>query len=543
MVCPAALIPSPAAPAIFQFKNPILEAYHNRSTKAAILKVFALSAIIGNYHQKLPYNMSIQPQEAVDYFQCSSIDLLRNEVRTQRQERIPVASIVKEGALIDLDHARNLAESMMGDREQISPATVRARIAENDQIVYDVIDGFHRAEGKRIIEDITHTPQTLDTIVVYGCEDEELFDLRVLAASSVRSIKFARMAEWMKRSFISTKWQNLRIHELVDREEITLSQVFSLTQFDSSGSHLHLGTEEVIELKGWAVKKAKQWGRPISTLMTEMRTVELAAPDLVQMVRTGGGGRDGKGVLTKARLESIVTNLPGDWETQRKFVDLAIQKNILAEDLDLLTWSYANAKESGDFATMEKILTEPEFLLGDSSAQSLPTKRKAMTEPSEHVIILDREKYISAKKKRAHSTSNHKEKRSLMIDEYDILKKHHVSEIICALTEVILTNQNHNVTILNIPGGEVKLDLGQGVLKLNDKSVPLTARETEMMLTFSLLEGVKISSKIFELISVFEANESTKEAFLSLKEKMSQLSKKAATELRLNQNEYSWLEN
>lgn len=160
--------------------------------------------------------MQLVAGEAVDYSAYSAVDLLQMEVRTERQEEIPVDLIVQESALIDPDHAQNLAESMMGDRKQISPTTVRARLVTDEggtSVVYDVIDGFHRSEGKRIIQQLTGEPQTMKTIVLYGCLDEELFDLRVLAASSVKSIKFARMAEWMKKSFLSTKWQNERLHE------------------------------------------------------------------------------------------------------------------------------------------------------------------------------------------------------------------------------------------------------------------------------------------------------------------------------------------
>ncbi|MCX6817212.1 MAG: hypothetical protein NTZ93_05085 [Candidatus Beckwithbacteria bacterium] len=485
--------------------------------------------------------MVLVAPEAVDYSLYSSVDLLKMGIVTERQERIPVDLIVQENALIDFQHAQNLAESMMGPRKQISPITVRARLA-NSLAVYDIIDGFHRREGVSIIEQLTNELQIMNTITLYGCGDEELFDLRVLAASSVKSIKFARMAEWMKRSFFSTQWENARIHELVEQEKITLSQVFNLAQFDSSGTHLklNLSQPEVIELKTWANKKSIQWDRPLSTLMFEMRTVELAAPDLVQRVRTGGGGKGGKGVLTKARLEAIVTHLHGDWETQRTLADLAISRNILADDLDFLAWSYAQAKEAMDQPTMTKILTAPELLLNPLLIVA-ETDNKAGTEQTIFFPQSWPKKHRLQRLRRQTQDSGMAEKAD-KVSESTILTKHNVPKIIENLMETILADKGEDLTILNIPHGELNLNLKSGVLKLGGQIVELSDRETELMTVFSLLEGMVISDKLLSMISLTKSRVNTREAVLSLKEKLALLSEEAAQELRISRkDEYSWL--
>lgn len=475
-------------------------------------------------------------KEAVDYSSYSPVDLLKMEIRMERQEEIPVDLIVQESALIDPQHAQNLAESMMGNRKQISPTTVRARL-DSERVVYDNIDGFHRTEGKRIIEQLINEPQSLKTIVLYGCGDEELFDLRVLAASSVKSIKFARMAEWMKRSFFSTHWQNTRIHELVEKEEITLSQVFNLAQFDSSGKNLGLNPEEVIELKGWAGKKSKQWGRPLSTLMVEMRTVELAAPDLVQRVRTGGGGSGGRGILTRARLEAIVTNLPGDWETQRLLVDLAIEKNILAQDLDFLSWSFVQAREASDQPTMTKILTQPELLLNPQPVVVQEGKPENLNQLFYSRIPL-RKKYY----RRTLQRSLGAEKPTIAVDENKILRKHQIPEVIRLLMETILADKGEDLTILNLPKGQLILNLKSGMMRFNEQAVELTDGETELMTVFSLLEGMVISDKLLSLIVQTESRTSTRETVVSLKQKMAELSQEASWELWVGRKSgYSWL--
>ena len=58
--------------------------------------------------------------------------------------------------------------------------------------------------------------------------------------------------------------------------DLKIHQVFSLTHFDSSGSKIGLTDEQANELKDWANAKAKQWNRPLSALMTELRTAEIS---------------------------------------------------------------------------------------------------------------------------------------------------------------------------------------------------------------------------------------------------------------------------
>ncbi len=289
--------------------------------------------------------------------------LLEQGISTERLENIPIYSIELEAVLTDPDHVASLQESMAGKRGQISPITVRAR--EGDTIIYDVIDGFHRAEALVGLARETGQTITAKSVVVYGCSDEELFDLRVLAANSVRSVKFARMAQWMQRSFQSTQWANGQIRKLIKKGDITIAQVFSLAQLDTPGSKLGLMSQEADELKEWARKKAKQWNRPISSLVEELRTVEVAAPDLVNQVRAGGGGHEGRGVLTHARLKAIVTYLPGEWELQREVVQLVLRYNFIADEVSRLAFLIGNTHKDGDERKLRLILQDPILFIGE----------------------------------------------------------------------------------------------------------------------------------------------------------------------------------
>lgn len=204
-------------------------------------------------------------------------------------------------------------------------------------------------------------------VVLYACSDEELYDRRVEAAvNSAKSVKFARMAILMHRSFSSASWQSERIGELMEDGVITLAQVFTIAhQFKQGltrmpGKNLGVSSEEAAELIGWAIQKAERWDRPLSTLVQDMRTVEDASPKLVILVRQGGGGGRGKkGTFTLARLRAMTKHLPGNWDVQEQLARLSIDLNIHAEDLELLSEECAVSMERNDEERLSQIFSDP----------------------------------------------------------------------------------------------------------------------------------------------------------------------------------------
>lgn len=461
--------------------------------------------------------------------------------RTKRQEEIPVDVIFTESALIDPQHAESLAESMMGERKQISPVTLAARLVEG-KITYLIIDGFHRVEGKKMIEDRTGEKQSMLAVVLYGCSDEELYDLRVLAASSVKAIKFARMAEWMKQSFLSTKWENKKIGSLIKSDQITLSQIFSLAQNDSAGARLHLEFSEAQELKSWAIKKSKQWGQSVPALMADMRTVELAAPDLVQKVRTGGGGKDGKGVLTRARLSSIVRNLPGDWETQRTFADLALEQNILAEDLDFLSFAYINAREAGDLVTMTAILANPIKYLNPPEPPLTDQEHSPSADPVFALPSRERKHYI----KRTRSGPNVAEKENIAgrsVTEGSVIREYKISEVVNLLVNNILDREGESLEVLRLQGtGTLCLNTKDRILSLGGVTVELDFVESRLMTIFYVLEGFTIPAKLLTAVNRNFGSHPIMAVVNSLRGKILKLSEEAATELVVKPNgDCTWL--
>lgn len=261
----------------------------------------------------------------------SPIELVRSGERARRVEVIPVDQIQIDFSLVDEGHSQDLADSMNKDWGQISEITVRARETEDDQIGYDIIDGFHRTDAKKKKGDTD-----INAIVLYGVTDEELYDLRILAVNSVKSVQFARLAEWMNRAFQKSRWAD---------KGITLTQAFSMAVFDSQRTR-HAGLEdgEVEELKEWVRQKATSWQRPVSAVWSNLRLIDISDPDLVKSVRTGGGGKDRIRHLSQGMLKAIAERFQGEelFHAQRAFADYAIQNRLGAGETGDFVYRYSH---------------------------------------------------------------------------------------------------------------------------------------------------------------------------------------------------------
>jgi hypothetical protein len=227
-------------------------------------------------------------------------ELIRNGIETERLETIPLANVLTEEALIDDSHAVELGASMKQKRGQITPIAVRPRIdAMGGGIVYDVIDGFHRSAGKKINGD-----RDINATVIYGCSDEEMFDLRILAASSVRSVQFARLTQWMTKSFDTTPWA---------KKGMTVTQAFQVALKDQRRSNVPgIGVDDLADIKDWAKAKTERWGKTVGSVYQDLRLVANADPTLVSEVRTAAGGYSRETTITQSKLAMVVNSFPGD---------------------------------------------------------------------------------------------------------------------------------------------------------------------------------------------------------------------------------------
>lgn len=250
-------------------------------------------------------------------------DILLARIETERLETIPLTRVLTESALIDESHASELGISMKQKRGQITPIAVRARIREEDgEIVYDIIDGFHRTAGKKINGD-----NEINATVIYGCPDEEMYDLRILAASSVRSVQFARVAEWITNSFAATSWAE---------KGLSVSQAFHIALKDNKRSNTaNMTPEEMVELKDWAKGKCKRWGKTLGSIYQDLRVVDHADPELVKEVRIATGGYSRERGITQTKLAYVVNAFPGNANhmLQREILHFAIGNRLKIDQI------------------------------------------------------------------------------------------------------------------------------------------------------------------------------------------------------------------
>lgn len=261
---------------------------------------------------------------APDYSKYTDLELVKNNIETERLQTISLDRVLTEASIIDISHVKDLADSMAGKRGQLSSIVVRAR-EEDGQIVYDIIDGFHRSAGKKMMGE-----KEIDAKVVYGCSDEELFDLRILAASSVKSVQFPRVAEWITKLYATTGWAE---------KGLSVAQAFNLALNDSERSRVaNLTTIEVKEIKAWAKAKSEIWGRSLSNVHQILRIVEDADPELVKQVRYQGGGKDRKRAITPQRLQAVVNTFPGrsNFPVQRVLLDYVAENRLSEKETETL---------------------------------------------------------------------------------------------------------------------------------------------------------------------------------------------------------------
>ena len=126
------------------------------------------------------------------------LEILGWRLRGKRYETIPVGLINMTVKIVDQTHVNDLATSIFGSSEnkpgmgQIAPIITAAFIGNEgpDNIIYEPTDGFHRIETF-----IQRKSPYIEAIVLYGISQEEMYDLRILAANSFRATSFARIAE------------------------------------------------------------------------------------------------------------------------------------------------------------------------------------------------------------------------------------------------------------------------------------------------------------------------------------------------------------
>ncbi len=293
---------------------------------------------------KTPPNAVVLYCSQPEFSEVLARDLIVSHERLQRMEMVPLESILLHSGTFDPARAK-LLQNDMKEKGQISPIIVRARLSGQNELVYDLIDGYHRTHAK-----INEGAEIICATVWYGLSDEEMFDERMLAVDSVRSVQVPRLARWMKEVFLYTPWH----------ETLTVTQVFSLASNKDKKQPVEqfgLSKQDIASAREWAIKKAHLANKKPSWIYKILQVADATSDDLISQVRTEGGGHEGRGVLTLERLRQIALPLNGEYELQRRLVDLVIDQDIKAEHAGQLALQLANVAHTPDKVT--EILTRP----------------------------------------------------------------------------------------------------------------------------------------------------------------------------------------
>ena len=244
----------------------------------------------------------------------SPIDLIRSQDRCTRIESdISITDIIDEpDVAIDDRRVNELASSMMYLGCQLEPSMLAA-IEENGQVKYIVINGFHRkkAAEKANIKNI-------NAIILYGCSEEDIYDLRVIA-STPKSVGFARGAEWIQKSFNKSVWA---------KRGLTLLQILNIAKSYDTGKristvHYRISQNDVLGITDWVADKSKKWKKPLTSLIIDFYCIEHSFPEIINQVRINYcGSHEGRGVLNLSKFKQMIEIFPKNLAMQIMMLDL-----------------------------------------------------------------------------------------------------------------------------------------------------------------------------------------------------------------------------
>lgn len=264
----------------------------------------------------------------------SARDLLLAGVVTKRLETVPLANVLLEPELTDPRHASTLGRSLV-DKGQAVPTAYRAKL-EDDVVVYDIIDGFHRSQGA-----IDEGKDDIESMVHYGLSDEDLVDLRVHAIGSIKSVQFARVATWVQASYRTTDFSEW---ESPKGEAFSSVHAFELAAYNKLAlkKRFDLDDEQHADVIEWVNEKCKRWEKKPIEIARVLKTVQTADPELIKKVREpkpGTPSEERNKILTPGKLQAVSFLMPGEpfYSAQHGILQAVIARNLTAKQAERLT--------------------------------------------------------------------------------------------------------------------------------------------------------------------------------------------------------------
>jgi DNA-binding CsgD family transcriptional regulator len=235
---------------------------------------------------------------------------------------VPISYINTEEVPVDLPHAKDLADQMdheatlRGREGQLSP-TLIGDVAGEARM--PIMDGFHRTHVLK-----SRAARQVFSTIRPHTSWEEVYDIRIVAASTHRSVKFARVVEWIDASWGLTPWAN----------EITALQAFSMaTNKRISGSTFKVESNQIPDILEWIKERCEKWQRSPSSVFADLQVARQVAPDLVREARATGQSKTRlPGTISPQHLKVIGGTLPNEHDKQRLVVEVIKGSNLSVDE-------------------------------------------------------------------------------------------------------------------------------------------------------------------------------------------------------------------
>src|SRR3990167_2574223 len=257
----------------------------------------------------------------------SNPDDLVNQITIRSREGrivealVPIEIIEQSDVPVDHAHVNDLEDSIArvkasdpeNETGQLAPVILGCINGEEN---LHIIDGFHRVASK----DQSGDKFVLCRVLV-DCTWEELFDHRIISATSHQATKIPRIIEWVQQAWSSTEWG-----DRTNVRSITAPQAFSMVERKSVGKGLGLNEDEAEAIKQWVTTKTNYWKISINTIDKHLRLIGSIDPELIKTARERAG-KDKLEEITPQHLARIAKHLDGKFDHQRLVTEFAIKHN------------------------------------------------------------------------------------------------------------------------------------------------------------------------------------------------------------------------
>ncbi len=248
---------------------------------------------------------------------------------------VHISRIFQEDVPVDAVHVRELAQSIKKESKglntgQLSP-TLLAEVRDFDKLV--ILDGFHRTPAMAALghDEIFSTIRPNATW-------EEVIDLRILAATTHRSVRFSRLVEWAEQAWDRSPWS----------DRMSIASAFTLRFLPSmTGGRSGISKEEAEEIRTWVDTKCEQWHVSAPYVHRFLQTAKVADPELIKEARERRSGHK-LDAITPNHLGAIVKFLPDKYDMQRLVADTAREHSLTVPQTRTVALSIARAEDIDD---------------------------------------------------------------------------------------------------------------------------------------------------------------------------------------------------